>query len=122
MRALTIAFDGAWAAVQGLIQPLEGLWSSLTDLWNTVVGTGDATSGFMKIILEVGDVVGQAFQILGAILGGVIDGFIWLVKGATSLINESETLRNFFSKLSDVVNTGWQTFRKYFSVEGLKLS
>jgi hypothetical protein len=90
------------------------------DLWNTVVGTGDATSGFMEIILEVGSVVGEAFKILGAIIGSVISGFTSVVTGITNFINSSETARNFLKALGEAVSSAWQTFRKYFSVDGLK--
>ena len=118
VRALTIAFDGAWAAVQGLIQPVQTLWSSLTDLWTTVMGTGDATEGFMGIILEVGDVVGQVFRMLGATVGWAIEKVTDIIKWFTSLINSSETVRNVLNYLGSAISDGWKLFRKYFSVEG----
>lgn len=120
VRALTIAFDGAWAAVQGLVQPVQDLWTSLNNLWDTVVGTGDATEGFMGIILEVGDVVGETFKILGAVIGGVISTVTDMINGFVNLVNSSETLRSFFSTLGTAISDAWQLFRKYFSVEGFK--
>ena len=115
-----IAFDGLWEAVTGLFGPVKELWNSLTDLYHTVFGAGDATDGFMRIILEVGDVVGQAFRILGAITSTVIGWFTDLIKSVTDFFKTNETARHYLGLLADGISFAWRSIRKYFSPEGFK--
>ena len=120
VKAVGTAFSGLWEAVEGLMQPLSDLWSAVTDLFGTSTELYGNFEWLSTTILEVGQVVGDAFKILGAIIGSVINVATDVVKWFTNVILKSEMVSNYFKTLGEVVSSVWQTFRKYFSVDGLK--
>lgn len=120
VKALGTAFGGLWEAVQGLMQPLQGLWSAVSDLFATTNELGGGFDWLETTILEVGQVVGEAFKILGAIIGFAVEKVTDMVKWFTEVVMKSETVSKYFTTLSEVVSSVWQTFRKYFSVDGIK--
>lgn len=120
VKATETAFGGLWEAVTGLMQPLDNLWKAVTDIFtsgNELVGSLDWLE---RTILEVGQVVGDAFKILGAVLGWVIDTATDVYKWFNEVVMKSETVSKYFKTLGEVISDVWQTFRKYFSVEGIK--
>ena len=120
VKALETAFGGLMEAVTGLMGPIEGLWNAVSDLFATTNDLGGGFAWLEQTILEVGSVVGEAFKILGAVLGFAIEQTTSIVKWFTEVVMKSEFISNVFKTLGEVVTTAWQTFRKYFSVDGLK--
>ena len=66
VRGAILAFDGFWDGIQPVIGALGRLWDSL-------FGTSDMTSSFGDVMIDVGDFLGQAFRVLGDVIGFLID-------------------------------------------------
>lgn len=114
------AFEGLWNAASKLLEPIQGLWNSITGLFGSVNDLSGGTETLQTIFLEIGQVVGEAFGILGAIVGTVIDGLSWFFDTIKNVINNTEWLRKTFTFLGEVIGDSWRTFRKYFSIDGMK--
>jgi hypothetical protein len=71
VRGAIFAFDGLYAGVMSIIQPLK-------ELYMKIFGVTDSAGGFGEILIEVGAMAGDIFQTLGSIIGSVINilGFV----------------------------------------------
>ena len=120
VAGLELAFGGLFEAVQGLMQPFSELWNAVSGLWSTTNELGGGFDWLEKTIIEVGSVVGEAFKILGAVVGEVVGVATYLYKKFDEIILQSQFVVDMFKTLGTVASEVWQTFRKYFSVEGIK--
>jgi len=120
VAGLEIAFGGLFEAVQDLMQPFSELWNALSDTWSTVNDLGGGFDWLKQTIIEVGSVIGEAFKILGAIIGAVVGVVTDLYKWLNQTVLQSQFVVDMFKTLGTVVSEAWQVFRKYFSVEGIK--
>jgi RNA polymerase-interacting CarD/CdnL/TRCF family regulator len=120
VAGLEIAFGGLFEAVQDLMQPFSELWNALSDTWSTVNDLGGGFDWLKQTIIEVGSVIGEAFKILGAIIGAVVGVVTDLYKWFNQTVLQSQFVVDMFKTLGTVVSEAWQVFRKYFSVEGIK--
>ena len=66
VRGAIFAFDGLYAGVMSIIQPLK-------ELYMKIFGVTDSAGGFGEILIEVGAMAGDIFQTLGSIIGSVIN-------------------------------------------------
>jgi len=114
------AFESIWAAAVDLLDPLEKLWSSVTNLFGAVYDLFGSTKSLETIFLEVGQVIGEVFSILGFITKSVISGLSILYNSVADVIRNSEFLKNTIETLSQVISESWRIFRKYFSIDGFK--
>jgi hypothetical protein len=117
---MEIAFGGLFEAVQGLMQPFGELWKAVSNLWSTTNELGGGFDWLEQTIIEVGSVVGEAFKILGAIIGEVVGVATYLYTKFDEIVLKSQFVVDMFKTLGTVVSEGWQIFRKYFSVDGIK--
>jgi hypothetical protein len=115
-----LAFNKIGPAISQLMDPLKRLWDSVSGLFKSVKGLTGGTDTLIDIFLEIGDVVGEVFGMIGFVVGKVVDIFADVFTSIGDFINSSEVLQRVFKTLKDAINDGWQTFRKYFSVEGMK--
>ena len=102
------------------MQPFSELWNAVSGLWSTTNELGGGFDWLEKTIIEVGSVVGEAFKILGAVVGEVVGVATYLYKKFDEIILQSQFVVDMFKTLGTVASEVWQTFRKYFSVEGIK--
>ena len=65
VRGAILAFDGLYAGVMAIINPLK-------DLMTNIFGVSDSANGFGEILIEVGAYVGEVLQYLGKAIGVVI--------------------------------------------------
>jgi hypothetical protein len=120
VSALEIAFGGLFEAVQGLMQPFSELWNAVSSLFATTNELGGGFDWLEQTIIEVGSVVGEAFKILGAVIGAVVGVVTDMYKWFNETVLKSQFVVDMFKTLGTVASEVWQTFRKYFSVEGIK--
>jgi hypothetical protein len=120
VAGLELAFGGLFEAVQGLMQPFGELWKAVSDLWSTTNELGGGFDWLEQTIIEVGSVVGEAFKILGAVIGEVVGVVTDMYKWFNETVLKSQFVVDMFKTLGTVASEVWQTFRKYFSVEGIK--
>jgi hypothetical protein len=66
VRGAILAFDGIFDGIQPVLGALGRLWDSL-------FGVSDTTSGFGDVMIDIGAFIGDAFRVLGDVLGFVID-------------------------------------------------
>ena len=66
VRGAIFAFDGLYAGVVSILQPLK-------ELYMKVFGVTDSAGGFGEILIEIGAMAGDIFQTLGSIIGSVIN-------------------------------------------------
>ena len=64
--------------------------------------------------------IGEAFKILGAVIGAVVGVVTDMYKWFNQTVLQSQYVVDMFKTLGTVVSEAWQVFRKYFSVEGIK--
>ena len=120
VSGLELAFGGLFEAVEGLMQPFGELWKAVSDLWSTTNELGGGFDWLEQTIIEVGSVVGEAFKILGAVIGAVVGVVTDMYKWFNETVLKSQFVVDMFKTLGTVASEVWQTFRKYFSVEGIK--
>jgi len=120
VAGLEIAFGGLFEAVQDLMQPFGELWNAVSGLFATTNELGGGFDWLQQTIIEVGSVVGEAFKILGAIIGAVVGVVADMYKWFNQTVLQSQFVVDMFKTLGTVVSEAWQVFRKYFSVEGIK--
>jgi hypothetical protein len=120
VAGLELAFGGLFEAVQGLMQPFSELWNAVSDLFATTNELGGGFDWLEKTIIEVGSVVGEAFKILGAVIGAVVGVVTDMYKWFNETVLKSQFVVDMFKTLGTVASEVWQVFRKYFSVEGIK--
>ena len=120
VAGLELAFGGLFEAVEGLMQPFGELWKAVSDLFATTDELGGGFDWLEKTIIEVGSVVGEAFKILGAVIGAVVGVVTDMYKWFNETVLKSQFVVDMFKTLGTVASEVWQTFRKYFSVEGIK--
>jgi hypothetical protein len=102
-----------FSGVQQLITPITDLFG----MFNNLAG---GTTTLTDVILLAGEIVGGAFEFLGAVVGTLINGITWLVGSVANLVGKSEFLSNMFKSLSSGTATVIDTLRKYLSAEGFK--
>ena len=117
---LEIAFGGLFEAVQDLTQPFKELYDATTDMFGSYNELAGGMDWLSQTIVEVGSVIGEAFKILGAIIGAVVGVVTDMYKWFNETVLKSQFVVDMFKTLGTVVSESWQTFRKYFSVEGIK--
>jgi len=120
VAGLELAFGGLFEAVQDLMQPFSELWNAVSGLFATTNELGGGFDWLEQTIIEVGSVVGEAFKILGAIIGEVVGVVTDMYKWFNQTVLQSQFVVDMFKTLGTVVSEAWQVFRKYFSVEGIK--
>ena len=120
VAGLEIAFGGLFEAVQGLMQPFGELWNAVSGLFATTNELGGGFDWLEQTIIEVGSVIGEAFKILGAVIGAVVGVVTDMYKWFNQTVLQSQYVVDMFKTLGTVVSEAWQVFRKYFSVEGIK--
>ena len=120
VAGLELAFGGLFEAVQGLMQPFGELWNAVSGLFATTNELGGGFDWLEQTIIEVGSVIGEAFKILGAIIGAVVGVVTDMYKWFNQTVLQSQFVVDMFKTLGTVVSEAWQVFRKYFSVEGIK--
>lgn len=116
VRGLVLVFDGLWDGVSALIDPI-------TQLWTNIFGVSDSTETFGDLLIDVGEFVGDAFRVLGKVLGVVINifdaifspilkgivavfkGMWFVIKGVTDIISNFgdywQNLMDVFDEMSD---------------------
>jgi hypothetical protein len=117
---MELAFGGLFEAVQGLMQPFGELWKAVSNLWSTTNELGGGFDWLEQTIIEVGSVVGEAFKILGSVIGEVVGVATYLYTKFDEIVLKSQFVIDMFKTLGTVASEMWQGFRKYFSVEGIK--
>ncbi len=68
VRGVLVAFDGLWEGVSSILAPLQELWTNL-------FGVSESTSTFGDLLIDVGSVLGDAFRILGKVIGVAVSIF-----------------------------------------------
>jgi hypothetical protein len=118
VRGAILAFDGLYNGVMQIIQPLK-------ELMGNVFGVSESAGGFGEILIEVGAFLGEAFQVLGTVIGVLIKvfdfaftpiiklvvgvlGFLWTgIKGIVNVLagfmDIIQDVGSFFDSLMDQI-------------------
>jgi hypothetical protein len=113
IRGAIMAFEGLWNGVMALVSPISNLFTMFGDL-------GVTTAGLTDIILRAGDFIGGVFEFLGTIVGGLIEGFIGLVRWVVDTASQFEFVQNAASTLKSVFVETYEFLRTLFSADGAK--
>jgi hypothetical protein len=113
VRSLILVFEGAWDAVMSLFEPIK-------NLMDEIFGAGNGMSGLTDIIIDTGNFIGGVFRMVGGIVGGLIDGFTWLIRTVKSVIGSSEVLTSYFDGLAKGIKAIWTWIHELLSVDGGK--
>jgi hypothetical protein len=109
IRGTVMVFESIFNAVMKLVDPIMNLINSFGSL-------GAGTETFQRIILTAADMIGGYFEILGNILGGIIDVAASVVKWFGDVVMKL----GFFSKMLDFAGDAFQFLSTYLSPSGVK--
>lgn len=113
VRAVIIAVEGLWNALKQLVQPVESLFGLFGDV-------GNSSKLLTDTLLIAGDIIGGVFGFLGAIIGGVIEQFVFVVTTLKNVLMSMDWFKNGVDKVSGFIGKAIDMFRMFVGAEGGK--